>query len=112
MEGAYYVGAARGVQADWFRNLVAHPQVEVQIREKHFSALAEPITDPTRIADFLELRLQRHPVMIRVMLLMHGVFQPTRANIERLAATLAVVVIRPNRYFQVESQVVGESANE
>jgi len=86
VDGAYYVGAARGVQADWFRNIVANPRVEAQVQQKHFTALAEPITDPARVADFLELRLQRHPVMIRVMLLMHGLFQPNRANIERLAA--------------------------
>ena len=97
IDGAYYVGAARGVHADWFRNVVAHPQVEVQIQQKHFGANAEPITDSARIADFLELRLRRHPVMIRAMLLMQGLFQPTRANIERLASTLALVVIRPEK---------------
>jgi deazaflavin-dependent oxidoreductase (nitroreductase family) len=95
IDGAYYVGSARGAQADWFRNIVANPRVEAQIQQKHFTALAEPITDPARVADFLELRLQRHPVMIRAMLLMHGLVQPTRANIERLASNLALVAIRP-----------------
>ncbi|MBM3129432.1 MAG: nitroreductase family deazaflavin-dependent oxidoreductase [Chloroflexi bacterium] len=97
IDGAYYVGSARGAQADWFRNIVAHPRVEVQIRQMHFAALAEPITDAARIADFLELRLRRHPVMIRAMLLMHGLLKPTRANIERLASGLALVVVRPEQ---------------
>ena len=97
IDGVYYVGAARGVHADWFRNVVANPHVEVQIQQKHFATIAEPITDSARIADFRELRLQRHPVMMRAMLLMHGLFQPTRANIERLASSLALVVLRPER---------------
>ena len=97
INGAYYIGAARGAQADWFRNIVANPCVEVQTLQDHFAARAEPITDPARIADFLELRLRRHPVMIRAMLLMHGLFRPNRVNIERLASDLALVVIRPKQ---------------
>ncbi len=95
LNGAYYVGSVRGEQADWFRNIVANPCVELEVRQRHFSATAEPVTDPKRIADFLELRLRRHPVMIRAMLLMHGLLRPTRANIERIASALALVVLRP-----------------
>jgi hypothetical protein len=36
-------------------------------------------------------------VMSRAMLLMHGLFQPSRANIERLASHLALAVIRPEK---------------
>jgi deazaflavin-dependent oxidoreductase (nitroreductase family) len=97
IDGAYYVGSARGVQADWFRNIITNPSVQVQIQQNHFAAMAEPITDPARIAGFLEWRLRRHPVMIRVMLLMHGLLQPNRANIKQLASKLALVVIRPEK---------------
>ena len=55
----YYVGSARGASADWFRNIQANPQVEVQVRRQRFRGMAEPVTDPVRIADFLELRLRR-----------------------------------------------------
>ena len=27
IDGAYYVGSARGAQADWFRNIVSNPQI-------------------------------------------------------------------------------------
>jgi len=33
------------------------PHVEVQVERQALRGLAEPITDPMRIADFLELRL-------------------------------------------------------
>ena len=96
-DGVIYVASARGQQADWFRNIVANPHVEVQIEGQSLRGLAEPITDPARIADFLELRLERHPRMIRAMLLSHGLLaRPDRAHLEQLAAKLAMVAIRPD----------------
>jgi len=93
-EGVIYAAAARGQQADWFRNIVANPHVEVQFEGQSLHGLAEPITDPARIADFLELRLKRHPLMIRLMLLSHGLIWADRVHLEQLAAKLAVVAIR------------------
>jgi len=91
-----YVAAARGEYADWYRNILAHPQVQVQIGNSCFCALAEPITAPSRIADFLELRLERHPIMIRAMLLIHGLPPWSgRLGLEKLGAKLALVAIRP-----------------
>jgi hypothetical protein len=68
----------------------------VYVRGKSLSGLAEPITAPKRIADFLELRLRRHPLMIRAMLLSHGLLRADRARLERLASDLALVVIQPD----------------
>ena len=93
-EGVIYVAAARGQRADWFRNILANSRVEVQLEGQSLRGLAEPITDPARIADFLELRLRRHPLMIRLMLLSHGLVRADRAHLEQLAADLAVVAIR------------------
>jgi deazaflavin-dependent oxidoreductase (nitroreductase family) len=92
-----YVGAARGTQADWYRNLVANPCVEVRVKSRRFRGRAEAITDPARIADYLELRLQRHPRMISAMLRPHGLstFPPSRADLEQVAGQLAIVAIRP-----------------
>jgi deazaflavin-dependent oxidoreductase (nitroreductase family) len=98
-EGVIYVAAARGQQADWFRNILANPRVEVQFEGQSLRGLAEPITDSTRIADFLELRLKRHPLMIRLMLLSHGLVRADRAHLERLGADLAVAAI----HFQADT---------
>jgi deazaflavin-dependent oxidoreductase (nitroreductase family) len=97
VDGIYYVAAARGQRADWFRNIVANPHVEVRVRNKHFHGLAEPITDPARIADFLELRFQRHPQMMGTMFRAQGLpTQPNRVQLEQYATNRAMVVIRPN----------------
>lgn len=79
----YYVGAARGTKADWVRNIQSCPQVEVRVGAKHFQGVAEVVTDPAKFADFLEVRLQRHPRMIGlIMVKAHGL--PRRPSREQL----------------------------
>jgi deazaflavin-dependent oxidoreductase (nitroreductase family) len=90
------VGAARGVNADWFRNIQADPEVQVQVKGRRFRGLAEPITDPLQIADFLELRLARHPKMVGAIMRSAGLPpMPSRAQLESYAAKRAMVIIRP-----------------
>jgi deazaflavin-dependent oxidoreductase (nitroreductase family) len=94
VDGVYYVGSARGVQADWYRNLLACPQVEVKVRDQNFSTHAEPMIDPRRIADFLELRLKRHPRFMGIMLRLEGLpTKHSRADLEKFAKRLAIVAL-------------------
>lgn len=97
VDGAYYIASARGLQADWFKNILVNPQVRVQIRNREFDAIAEPVTDPVRIADFIELRLRRHPQVIR--LIMHffdGLpLRFTRAQLEDFCQQKALAILRP-----------------
>ncbi len=97
VDGAYYVGSARGTEADWYKNILACPQVELQIAERRLTARAETMTDPTRLADFLELRLKRHPRMLGMMMLLEGLPpHPTRAQLEQAAQHLALVKLTPS----------------
>ena len=94
----YYVGAARGLKADWVRNLQSHPRVEVRVGARRLQATAEVVTDPGRFADFLEVRLQRHPWMIGlIMQKAHGLpRRPSRAQLEELAKSEVFVILHPN----------------
>ena len=96
IDGAIYLGSSRGQKADWFRNILANPHVEVRVKARRFRGVAETVTEPARIADFLELRLRRHPRMIGAILQHEGLpARPERAQLESYAARLAMVVIRP-----------------
>ena len=96
IDGAWYVASARGAKADWFQNILANRQVQIRVKACRFHGVAEPIADPYRIADFLELRLQRHPKMIRAILRSEGLpAQPSRADLEAYAGKLAMVIVRP-----------------
>ena len=95
--GNFYVASARGAEADWYRNILANPDVRIQIRDREFEAMAEPVTDPAGIADFIELRLRRHPVMIRlIMHLFDGMpLKYNRAELEQFCKDKAMVVLHP-----------------
>jgi len=96
VDGAIYLGSSKGTHADWFQNLVANPCVSVRVKTRQFSGIAEPVTDPRRIADFLELRLKRHPQMVGMIFLAEGLSAtPSRAELETYARQLAMVIIRP-----------------
>ena len=96
VDDAYYVGSMRGTRADWFRNLVADPAVEVRVKSKRFKVKAEPITDPSRIADFLELRLESHPTIVGKILQSEGLpAQPGREQLEGYAEKIVVVRLAP-----------------
>ena len=104
----YYLGAARGLKADWVRNIQVNPRVEVRVGAKQFEGQAEVITDPCRFADFLEVRLQRHPRMVGlIMEKAHGLpRRPSRTQLESLAKNEAIVIVHPqhSQRSKVESQ--------
>jgi len=96
IDGAFYVASAQGTRADWFRNILADPHVQVRVKSRRIRGIAEPITVPGRIADFIELRLRRHPKIIGAILQSEGLpADPNRAQLEEYAAKLAMVIIRP-----------------
>ena len=96
----YYLGAARGIKADWVRNIQSNPQVEVRVGAKHFRGTAEVITDPSKFADFMEVRLERHPRMIGlIMEKAHGLpRRPSREQLEGLAKEEAFVIVHPTTF--------------
>ena len=93
----YYVGAARGLKADWVRNLQTDPRAEVRAGSKRIQGTAEVVIDPARFADFLEIRLDRHPLMIGlIMERAHGLpRRPSRAQLEELGKSEVFVIIHP-----------------
>ncbi|HLO15538.1 MAG TPA: nitroreductase family deazaflavin-dependent oxidoreductase [Anaerolineales bacterium] len=92
--GAIYVASANGRRADWFKNIEANPRVHLRIKSSEFDGLAQTVTDPRPITDFLQLRLERHPKMIGAILRSEGLpSQPTRRQLEQYAGNLAMVII-------------------
>jgi deazaflavin-dependent oxidoreductase (nitroreductase family) len=93
----YYLGSARGIKSDWARNIQSNPQVEVRVGAKHFQGTAKVITDPSKFADFLEVRLERHPLMVGLMMeKAHGLPRhPNREQLEGLAKEEAFVIVHP-----------------
>jgi hypothetical protein len=96
IDGRYYIGSARGIEADWFCNLLVDSKVRFELLGVEHHAFAEAITDPVRIADFLELRLENNPRMIGLMMRLEGLPKDfTRAQLEEFASQKAIVVLHP-----------------
>jgi len=98
IDGRICLGSSRGIKADWVCNILADPHVEVRVKARRFKGTAEVVTDAARIADFLEVRLRRHPRMIGAILKMEGVSgAPGLADLEKYAAQSAIAVITPEK---------------
>lgn len=99
INGKYYLGAARGKSADWVRNIEANPVVQIRVKRLNFSGTARVVCDPLEIADFIEIRLQRHPFMIgMIMQKSHNLpRKPSRQQLEELAKSEAMVVVTPDQ---------------
>lgn len=96
IDGHYYIGSARGPEADWFCNILAEPNVRFELEGVPYNAHAETITDPVQIADFLELRLDRNPRMIGLMLRLEGISRDfTRTELEEFSRQKALVILHP-----------------
>ena len=96
INGLYYIASARGPEADWFCNILAEPNVRFELEGVTYNAKAETITDPVQIADFLELRLDRNPRMIGLMLRLEGISRDfTRTELEEFSRQKALVILHP-----------------
>ena len=94
-DGVFYVIAGSGTHADWHRNLVARPEVEVQVGRRRLEAIASPLTDPQEKAHALWLLGQTSPgAAERYFGIRRGA---TEEDLVALAAQRAVVAIRPRQ---------------
>jgi deazaflavin-dependent oxidoreductase (nitroreductase family) len=94
IDGKIIIGSARGVHADWFKNIQSDPNVRVRVRSRDFAGIGEPVTDPARIAEFLDYRLKKNPRMIGFIMSREGVSKnPSRQELEEHARKKAMVVI-------------------
>jgi deazaflavin-dependent oxidoreductase (nitroreductase family) len=96
IDGKCYIGAADGTRADWYRNILKNDKVFVQAGSDTFSASASVITGHDKITDFLEYRLNKRPLMIRLILRMDGIKgKIDHAVLETYARKIGLVVLRP-----------------
>jgi deazaflavin-dependent oxidoreductase (nitroreductase family) len=61
----YRIAAGWGGNTDWYRNLMKHPNVKVQVGRRKFDAVAEKASDE-EVAKYMLHVSERHPRMDRV----------------------------------------------
>lgn len=93
-DGVFLIGSARGQTADWLKNILANPNVRVQVGSRNFTAKAETVTNTSQIADYLERQMARNPRFFGRILRMEGLpATPSRADLVTLAAKRPMVEI-------------------
>jgi deazaflavin-dependent oxidoreductase (nitroreductase family) len=96
INGNYCVGAADGIKADWYRNILKNPIVQIQVGAQIIQVVAKTITDAEKITDYLEYRLIRHPTMIRLILRLDGLKgRIDRTALAAYASKIGLVVLTP-----------------
>lgn len=96
INGAYWVGAADGETADWYRNLLSNPRVEMQVGRRRMNATAAVVKDSAQVAEYLAYRLKKRPLMISLIMHMDGVRgRITPDTLKVYAARIRVVVLTP-----------------
>jgi deazaflavin-dependent oxidoreductase (nitroreductase family) len=96
INGRMYLGSAIGRKADWVKNILANPAVNVQIKSRKFAGNAIVIDDTAQIVDFLLIRYRRHPKMIGRILKSEGIsIPPTSKDLNEYSKGKAMVVIDP-----------------
>jgi deazaflavin-dependent oxidoreductase (nitroreductase family) len=96
IDGKIFIASARGTKADWYRNILSNPEVEVRVKSRRFKGLAEPIADLEKITDFLEYRLDKHPKMLAAITRFEGLPPyPNREQLKAYAKNRALVIIHP-----------------
>lgn len=92
--GTYYLIPNQGTHATWYRNLVANPDVTIQVGGQRMEATATPVTDPKEKAHVLRLFVQRRWAW--GVKKYYGIpLGATDEDLLELAPQRAVVAVRP-----------------
>ncbi len=94
-DDAYYVMSGWGTKADWYRNLLANPQVHVQLGTQRFECRARP-ADTDTYQRLLVAYRERNPFADRLLKRWLGT-PVDQVPLAELAARWPMVELRPSR---------------
>jgi deazaflavin-dependent oxidoreductase (nitroreductase family) len=64
--GAYIVASGFGEKSDWFQNVMAHPEIRIQVGNKRMAASAQRLALPQATEVMLDYN-HRHPAALRTL---------------------------------------------
>lgn len=97
IEGDFYVGSARGANADWYQNILADSQVKVRVGSRCFRATATPSQDAGTVANFLRKRYERRPMFMGILFRVQGYpLRPDMDDFKRYASGRTMVILTPS----------------
>ena len=95
--GAYFVASGFGDKSDWYRNVMANPQVNIQVGRKHMPARAERLPEASAEKELLSYN-QRYPTLIRILARVIGYkLNGTEEDVRGLAHFIPIVAFYPEQ---------------
>ena len=93
--GAYVVASGFGEKADWYRNLIAHPEITIQVGRKRMPARAERLPLPQATEVMLDYN-HRHPTALRTLSGILGYrTDGSEADVRFFASIIPIVALTP-----------------
>ena len=93
----YYVAAAWGEKADWYRNILEIPQVKVQVKNRQYSALAEKIPSEAALEN-LWVYAQKYPAAFTQLIktILGEALPPDYESCQKMAVAFPMVALKTN----------------
>jgi len=92
----YYIEAAYGARADWYKNIQANPLFEAQVGRRKFKARAGELT-ADNAADKLVQFYRRKPAYTRSVMAMVGMKFEDEDGLRAVAKNLTLLVVKPEK---------------
>ena len=93
--GAYIVASGFGEKADWYKNVMAHPEVTIQVGSKHMAARARRLPLP-QATDIMLDYTRRHPAALRTLAGILGYrTDGSEADVRFLASVIPLLALTP-----------------
>ncbi|MDD2921299.1 MAG: nitroreductase family deazaflavin-dependent oxidoreductase [Anaerolineales bacterium] len=90
----YYIEAAYGARADWYKNIQANPLFEAQVGRRKFHARATELV-PDNAADMLVEFYRRKPVYTRSVMALVGMKFEGEDELRKIARELTLLAVKP-----------------
>jgi deazaflavin-dependent oxidoreductase (nitroreductase family) len=93
--GAYLVASGFGEKADWYKNVMVHPDITIQVGRRQMAAHAERLPLPQATEVMLDYS-RRHPATLRTLAGLLGYHSDgSEADVRFLAGVIPILALIP-----------------
>jgi len=102
--GAFVVASGFGEKSDWYQNVMAHPEITIQVGRKRMPARAERLAPPEAAEVMLDYN-RRYPAALRTLATILGYrTDGSEADVRFFASVIPIVALKPHSKELIHAQ--------